>query len=42
VRLLSCFVLSRAVVVCPVAALKLKSILGLGPKVKDSIEDPFR
>jgi len=28
--------------VCVVAALKLKSILGVGPKVKDSIEDPFR
>jgi hypothetical protein len=28
--------------VCTVAALKLKSILGVGPKVKDSIEDPFR
>jgi hypothetical protein len=25
-----------------VAALKLKSILGVVPKVKDSIEDPFR
>jgi hypothetical protein len=24
-----------------VAALKLKSILGVDPKVKDSIEDPF-
>jgi hypothetical protein len=28
--------------VCVVAALKLKSILGVGPKVKDFIEDPFR
>jgi hypothetical protein len=28
--------------VCAVAALKLKSILGVGPKVKDSIEGPFR
>jgi hypothetical protein len=28
--------------VCAVAALKLKSILGVGHKVKDSIEDPFR
>jgi hypothetical protein len=28
--------------VCAVAALKLKSILGVGPKVNDSIEDPFR
>jgi hypothetical protein len=28
--------------VCAVAVLKLKSILGIGPKVKDSIEDPFR
>jgi hypothetical protein len=27
--------------VCVVAALNLKSILGVGPKVKDSIEDPF-
>jgi hypothetical protein len=27
---------------CAVAALQLKSILGDGPKVKDSIEDPFR
>jgi hypothetical protein len=27
---------------CAVAALQLKSILGVGPKVKDSIEDPFR
>jgi hypothetical protein len=42
VRLLSWFVLSRAIIVCAVAALKLKSILGVGPKVKDSIEDPFR
>jgi hypothetical protein len=28
--------------VCAVAVLNLKSILGVGPKVKDSIEDPFR
>jgi hypothetical protein len=42
VRLLNRFVLSRAVVMCDVAALKLKSILGVGPKVKDSIEDSFR
>jgi len=28
--------------VCAVAALKLKSILGVDPKVNDSIEDPFR
>jgi hypothetical protein len=28
--------------VCTVAALNLKSILGVGPKVKDSIEDPFQ
>jgi hypothetical protein len=41
VRLLSWFVLFRAIIVCVVAALKLKSILGVGPKVKDSIEDPF-
>jgi hypothetical protein len=27
---------------CAVAALQLKSILGDDPKVKDSIEDPFR
>jgi hypothetical protein len=27
---------------CAVAVLKLKSILGVGPKVKDSIEDPFK
>jgi hypothetical protein len=27
---------------CVVAALNLKSILGFGPKVKGSIEDPFR
>jgi hypothetical protein len=27
---------------CAVAALQLKSILGVGPKIKDSIEDPFR
>jgi hypothetical protein len=27
---------------CVVAALQLKSILGVGPKVNDSIEDPFR
>jgi hypothetical protein len=27
---------------CAVAALQLKSILGDGPKIKDSIEDPFR
>jgi hypothetical protein len=40
--LLSSVDLSEAVTVCAVAALKLKSILGVGPKVKDSIEDPFR
>jgi hypothetical protein len=28
--------------VCAVAALNLKSILGVATKVKDSIEDPFR
>jgi hypothetical protein len=28
--------------VCAVPVLKLKSVLGVGPKVKDSIEDPFR
>jgi hypothetical protein len=28
--------------VCVVAALNLKSILGVGPKVKNSIEDPLR
>jgi hypothetical protein len=28
--------------VCDVAALNLKSILGVSPKVNDSIEDPFR
>jgi hypothetical protein len=27
---------------CAVAVLQLKSILGFDPKVKDSIEDPFR
>jgi hypothetical protein len=27
---------------CAVAVLQLKSILGDDPKVKDSIEDPFR
>jgi hypothetical protein len=27
---------------CDVAALQLKSILGDSPKIKDSIEDPFR
>jgi hypothetical protein len=27
--------------VCAVVAFKLKFILGVGPKVKDSIEDPF-
>jgi hypothetical protein len=42
VKLLSCIVLSKAVVVCAVAALKLKSILGVDPKIKDSIKDPFR
>jgi hypothetical protein len=42
VRLLSRVDLSKAVVVCDVAALNLKSILGVGPKVKDSIADPFR
>jgi len=42
VRLLSWFVLSEAVDVCVVAALKLKSILGVGLKVKNSIEDPFK
>jgi hypothetical protein len=41
-RLLSCVYLYEAIVVCAVAALKLKSILGVDPKVKDSIEDPFR
>jgi hypothetical protein len=42
VRLLSWILLSKAVAVCVVAALKLKSILGVGPKVKYSIEDPSR
>jgi hypothetical protein len=28
--------------VCAIAVLKLKSILRVAPKVKDSIEDPFR
>jgi hypothetical protein len=28
--------------VCAVAMLKLKSILGVGHKVNDSIKDPFR
>jgi hypothetical protein len=42
VRLLSSVNLSKAAVVCAVAALNLKSILGVDPKVKDSIEDPFR
>jgi hypothetical protein len=28
--------------VCAVAVLNLKSILKVGPKIKDSIEDPFR
>jgi hypothetical protein len=28
--------------VCAVVELNLKFILGVGPKVKDSIEDPFR
>jgi hypothetical protein len=28
--------------VCAVAVLKLNSILGVGLKVNDSIEDPFR
>jgi hypothetical protein len=32
----------RELDVCAVAALNLKSILGVGPKVNDSIEDPFR
>jgi hypothetical protein len=27
---------------CVVASLQLKSILGVGPKIKDSIEDPFK
>jgi hypothetical protein len=27
---------------CVVAGIQLKSILGDGPKIKDSIEDPFR
>jgi hypothetical protein len=40
--LLSRVGLSKAVVVCVVAALNLKSILGVGPKVNDSIEDPIR
>jgi hypothetical protein len=42
VSLLSRVDLSEAFVVCAVAVLKLKSILGVGPKVKDSIEDTFR
>jgi hypothetical protein len=42
VRLLILVDLSEAVAVCAVTALNLKSILGVGPKVKDSIEDPFR
>jgi hypothetical protein len=42
VRLLSLVDLSEAIVVCDVATLNLKSILGVGPKVKYSIEDPFR
>jgi hypothetical protein len=42
VRLLSCVDISEAIVVCVIATLKLKSILGVGHKVKDSIEDPFR
>jgi hypothetical protein len=42
VRLLSLFVLSSALAVFAVVALKLKSILEVGHKVKDSIEDPFR
>jgi len=37
-----CSVLARAIIVCAIATLKLKSSLGVGPKVKDSIEDPFR
>jgi hypothetical protein len=28
--------------VCAIATLNLKSILGVDPKVNDSIEDPFR
>jgi hypothetical protein len=39
-RLLSWVDLSKVVAVC--SALNLKSILGVGPKVNDSIEDPFR
>jgi hypothetical protein len=27
---------------CAAAALQLKSILGDGPKINDSIEDPFK
>jgi len=34
--------ISLKLLLCVVAALNLKSILGVGPKVKDSIEDPFR
>jgi hypothetical protein len=41
-RLLSWVDLSEAIAVCAIDVLKLKSILGVGPKVKDSIEDPFR
>jgi len=41
-RLLSGVDLSKAIVVCAVAVLNLKSILGVGPKVKNSIEDPYR
>jgi hypothetical protein len=40
VRLLILVDLSEAVAVCAVTALNLKSILGVGPMVKDSIEDP--
>jgi hypothetical protein len=42
VSLLSWVDLSKGVVVCAVVALNLKSILRVGPKVNDSIEDPFR
>jgi predicted flap endonuclease-1-like 5' DNA nuclease len=33
---------SSKAIASAVAALHLKSILGVGPKIKDSIEDPFR
>jgi hypothetical protein len=33
---------SSQAVVCVCSTVRVKSILGIGPKVKESIEDPFK